>query len=115
MGFAQPSPQPAPAEPKAEPGRSQRLALSAVEGTQRKAGMGGNGETARLATSSRLWRPSTQPRGPLSYMGSTPAAAGKLRTQRGRGIADFGLRIADLKADSNEGGGNDCGPARHGG
>ena len=46
MGFAQPSPQPAPAEPKAEPGRSQRLALSAVEGTQRKAGIGEKGETA---------------------------------------------------------------------
>ena len=27
------------------------------------------------------------------------------------GIADFGMRIADLKADSNEGGGTDCGPA----
>ena len=25
-------------------------------------------------------------------------------------IADFGLRNADLKADGNEGGGNDCGP-----
>jgi len=89
---------------------------------------------AQLATSSRLWRP------------STPARRGRARPPRrvncerrewgngetakrhslhrspegpfftwggrggGRGIADFGLQIADLKANGNEGGGNDCGP-----